>query len=413
MCDVCADVVSTFRRSYPHLGARPLSVPLSAGGGGIDGGDMPAAPGCSAFAAGSALRAQCVTQRAALAGDAALDYHVWSAAKNAQPDYTTCIDLAHCDKDGGDCAASAGSAACLADPNCAGYRQHCAPACAACLWVVRSWPAFDSTCAPAAGTQPAGKVSFAQRDEAGGGLRADEEVGEAREADAAAEEAAAAAAAAEQRVVADADADADDADGDDLSGLVAEVARRGGSAGMVLAALRDGAGAASSLLELAADARVTAPPPPMLTQSAWRAKAQPALIPRGLGSPPLEVAVATRPPAADVHAECLAQWSALSAVPEAWQAVAGAEADGRLAGVTWDPVTACRCLSLCPYNSIDALAVEESCGGVFDERSPALAEGQQVAALAALAAAAAPPPAGASAAVERMRDTVFEATRAV
>ena len=148
----------------------------------------------------------------------------------------------------------------------------------------------------------------------------------------------------------------------------------------------------------------------MLTSSAWRTKA-PGLVPHGLGSPALAVAQELAPPPAELHAECLKQWHALAAVPAAWHAVAGAEADGWLAGATWDPMTTCRCLALCPYNSIDALAVEESCGGVFDARSPTLAQGDLVAGIAALAGASGKPPAEAEAAVESMQDAAFDMTR--
>jgi len=58
-------------------------------------------------------------------------------------------------------------------------------------------------------------------------------------------------------------------------------------------------------------------------------------------------------------------------------------------------------LQQCPYNSIDSLGVEDSCGGVFDDRAPDVAGQRLVGGLAAVAArgeaaAAAVPGAGGS-----------------
>jgi hypothetical protein len=285
---------------------------------------------------------------------------------------------------------------------------------------VRSWPSFSGVCRI---YLPEGKKTprfAALSQDAAASADADAAAAAAAEADAADFADAlvdGGRGAAPLRDVADADADDrdglsdGDADGEDAdanSDLASDLLHRGAAAETIAAALAAG-GAAAALLEL--DASLAAPAgaiKPALTGSLKREKEAAAkpVIPRGLGSPSFSDIDLPKPAVEDLWAECMQQWSALGAVPEAWAVVAGEGGDATLSGATWDPMTACRCLSICPYNSIDALAVEETCGGVFDARSPPLAAGE----LLAAAAAAAPPRSGDSAAA-RYKDTVLASSR--
>ena len=201
------------------------------------------------------------------------------------------------------------------------------------------------------------------------------------------------------------DGDATDVGGEGVGGgspaeFLVSLARRGANTATLEAAAK-AVNEAGALLEVGAPAR------PVLTSSLAHAKKLKPPIPTGLGSPPFPEAGVV-PPSEEPASECMRQWNALGAVPEAWAIVAGASGDASVPGSTWDPMTACRCLSLCPYSSIDALAVEETCGGVFDARSPAHAGAGL---LAGLAAAAAPAP-GLSAA-ERAKEVDTGASQVV
>jgi hypothetical protein len=292
---------------------------------------------------------------------------------------------------------------------------------------VRSWPSFSGVCRiylPQGTSSSKSTTRFAAlSQDAAASADADAAAAAAAEADAADFADAlvdGGRGAAPLRDVADADADDrdglsdGDADGEDAaanSDLAADLLHRGAAAETIAAALAAGGagGAAAALLELDDSLAASAGAiKPALTGSLKREKEAAAkpVIPRGLGSPSFSDIDLPKPAVEDLWAECMQQWSALGAVPEAWAVVAGEGGDATLSGATWDPMTACRCLSICPYNSIDALAVEETCGGVFDARSPPLAAGE----LLAAAAAAAPPRSGDSAAA-RYKDTVLASSR--
>ena len=289
---------------------------------------------------------------------------------------------------------------------------------------MRSWPSFSGVCRLdlPAGKSGSSTLRFAAlTQDAAANADAEAAAAAAAEADAASFAEAlvdGGRSAPPLRDAADADADAGegggfgDGDGDGAadSDLASDLLHRGAAAETIAAALAAGSagGAAAALLEL--EAGLAAPAgavKPALTGSLKREKAATKpVIPRGLGSPSFSVVDQEKLDVDSLWAECMQQWSALGAVPEAWAVVAGEGGDATLSGATWDPMTACRCLSICPYNSIDALAVEETCGGVFDARSPPLAAGE----LLAAAAAAAPPRSGDSVAA-RYKDTAFASTR--
>jgi len=445
-CEVCQDVVMTFRRQWPTLGARSLVAPITEGGADPETVVAPASPGCNAFAMGSPLRAKCVAGRQDLGLDPRLSYHVWASLKNAVSSGEICGQLGKCGKlpaldatgvrKGSTpeqeaaikCERASRTARCQLDPNCPAYQKFgCSDECVACLWLVRSWPQFNSICAPkapsgGAAAPPAatgssatakplpGKASrFAQRRrrrrlEAEADEAADElaEEGAQEDVDGADGVDAAADSRLQREDAADAELHERDAgggeDGEAEDGplppspydapalALLETRGGGGAAGDAQAgAAAQSSGGAVAMASRAPTSTKGGPaaasPGPSagddsaLTTSAWRGAATPALIPKGLGSPPLSQASGTipTPEAVALQAECLTQYHTLSAVPEAWAAITATGNDGRLSGVTWDPLTSCRCLSRCPYNSIDALAVEDACGGLFDDRVPYVA----------------------------------------
>ena len=99
-----------------------------------------------------------------------------------------------------------------------------------------------------------------------------------------------------------------------------------------------------------------------LTTSEWRSAPPRPIIPYGPGSPPLLDSLEVPPLPGDpaVTARCYYLWWSLLDVEETWPFMA-APATGT-ASAAWDPLTACRCLQQCPYNSIDALAIADACG---------------------------------------------------
>jgi len=113
------------------------------------------------------------------------------------------------------------------------------------------------------------------------------------------------------------------------------------------------------------DTRATLPTRP-LSSSAWRASANPPIIPAGLGSRN-GASAAFVPQPDQVQDYCFSKYWSIAALPEAWYAVTAE--DSRLL-FPWDPLTTCRCLGMCPYSSIDSLAVGDACGGLTAPASP-------------------------------------------
>lgn len=458
-CDVCQDVVTTFRLQFPELGARDMGAPISAGGADPEAVVAPAPPGCTAFAKGSTIRSACVGARQGISVEERTRFFVWSSAKAGKAALEVCAELGKCkklpaigptgiregktsdDEVSIKCDRASRTARCQLDPNCPAYKAAgCDEVCVSCLWLVQSWPRFSSMCAmekkggssPAAGGMklPAGKPRFAEAAAGASGssslaltaaeriarkraLAAQARAAAAEDAQLRAEEAEAAAelraaeeewhAQLELEAAADADSESGAGSGSGSAGAAAadedEVLQTSAAllqVGESAAAAAGAEGRGSNALtgtppsrkpgSSTAAAAVPAPAPIKLSDSTFRSTIKPAIIPKGLGSPALESSLLTLPPpdADELGDECMRQFWALASLPEAWSAVATGGADSHLAGYSWDPLTACRCMSKCPYNSIDALAVEEACGGIFEPRAPHLAGKRLLAGLARL-----------------------------
>lgn len=335
------------------------------------------------------------------------------------------------------CDRASRTARCQLDPNCPAYKAAgCDEVCVSCLWLVQSWPRFSNMCAmekkggasssssASSALKKPGAARFAESGAAAGSvaLSAAERIAQKRALAAQARAAAAedaqlraeeAEAAAELRAAEEEwhqqleqEGAADSESGSGSAGASAdedEVLQTSAALLQVGEAASEGIGASavggfpsrstgSSSSSSAAAAAAPAPAPIQLSDSTFRSTIKPAIIPKGLGSPALESSLLTLPaPDADeLGDECMRQFWALASLPEAWSAVATGGADSHLAGYSWDPLTACRCMSKCPYNSIDALAVEEACGGIFEPRAPHLAGKRLLAGLARLKRARAP-----------------------
>jgi len=371
---VCQDVAASFRRQFPGLGARALTEPIVWGGAEAGGGQAmsPATPGCTAFARGSSTRLACLRARAGLQKDARQRYYVWAALQNAGEAYGVCAELGQCDalppadatgapRDDTNsshavlqCYNAARTSHCGLDPACPALRTACSDTCTACLWLMRSWPGFNGVCrppVPAAPAAAAGSTAAA----AGGGKAPGKKSGKFRD---------------------DAMADLPVAAVSEVALLEASLNQRptstGGASTTTGASTTSAGGASTTGTGAPASTAAAAAP---LTESAWRSRVTPAIIPRGLGSPPLEVSdvnvgASGGPDGETVQAACFSLWNAVAALPDAVHRLTAE--DSRLL-YPWDALTACRCLGRCPYNSIDALAVQDACGQPFEDGAPDLA----------------------------------------
>lgn len=430
-----------------------MGAPISAGGADPEAVVAPAPPGCTAFAKGSTIRSACVGSRQGISVEERTRFFVWSSAKAGKAALEICAELGKCkklppvgptgirqasttdDEAAVKCDRASRTARCQLDPNCPAYKAAgCDEVCVSCMWLVQSWPRFSATCSMGGGSK-AGSASSS----AAGGAKKPPTTGKPRFAEAADTAAARIARrralATEARVAAVEDARLRAEEAEAAAELRAaeeewhqqlELEGEGEAGGVDAAAdeddvLQTSASAEAALLQVdessgsrlsrlggtlpprsagrstprggsSAAAAPAGPAPLQLSDSAFRSTISPAIIPKGLGSPALESSLLTLPPpdADELSEECMRQFWALSSLPEAWSAAATGGADSRLAGYSWDPLTACRCMSKCPYNSIDALAVEEACGGIFEPRAPQLAGKRLLAGLARLKRARAP-----------------------
>jgi hypothetical protein len=375
-CGVCLDVVRTFRAANPGLGIRSLTAPITLGGEATEDDTLAvSAPGCTAFHKGSKTRNACIRLRADLSQDAKSRYFVWASLSSGSQAYDVCTQLGKCDKlptkdasgkitdtsGGGEaaqkCQYASRTAHCSLQPSCEAMASHCSDTCTGCVWLMKSWPQFKGVCAPEGGTTTAAPVKFAQTELSGR---------QSTHAQAAAqqeEDGEHVFGRPEKR-----DDPLDRLDGRDLGitdiflqeeALITSVPAPPASKQTPNPVTSTGVTPPDSASTTPAQGPVVDIP---LTESQWRTSQIPMIIPRGRGSPELDVSAERTPPnAMAAQTACFSLWNAVSALPEAWYAITAE--DNRLL-YPWDALTTCRCMSQCPFDSIDALAVGDTCAGL-------------------------------------------------